>query len=86
MVLYTTAKTALGGFSRAQALEWAPNGVRVHPIAPGILNAPWQDVIAVDCAESGCSVLYSQTDTARVGDSGPMLPHCPDRWVLISLR
>jgi NAD(P)-dependent dehydrogenase (short-subunit alcohol dehydrogenase family) len=36
MVLYTTAKTALAGFTRAQALEWAPYGVRVNCIAPGI--------------------------------------------------
>ena len=36
MVLYTTAKTALAGFTRAQALEWAPYGVHVNCIAPGI--------------------------------------------------
>jgi NAD(P)-dependent dehydrogenase (short-subunit alcohol dehydrogenase family) len=35
-VLYTTAKTALAGFTRAQALEWAPYGVHVNCIAPGI--------------------------------------------------
>ena len=36
MVLYTTAKTALAGFTRAQALEWAPYDVHVNAIAPGI--------------------------------------------------
>jgi 2-deoxy-D-gluconate 3-dehydrogenase len=35
LVLYTTAKTALAGFTRAQALEWAPYGVHVNTIAPG---------------------------------------------------
>lgn len=35
-VLYTTAKTALAGFTRAQALEWAPYGVHVNCIAPGL--------------------------------------------------
>ena len=30
MVIYTTAKTALAGFTRAQALEWAPYGVHVN--------------------------------------------------------
>ena len=35
MVIYTTAKTALAGFTRAQALEWAPYGVHVNAIAPG---------------------------------------------------
>jgi NAD(P)-dependent dehydrogenase (short-subunit alcohol dehydrogenase family) len=36
MVLYTAAKTALAGFTRAQALEWAPYGVHVNAIAPGL--------------------------------------------------
>ncbi len=36
MVLYTTAKTALAGFTRAQALEWAPYHVHVNAIAPGM--------------------------------------------------
>lgn len=35
IVLYTTAKTALAGFTRAQALEWAPYGIRVNAIGPG---------------------------------------------------
>ena len=35
-VLYATAKTALVGFTRAQALEWAPYGIQVNAIGPGI--------------------------------------------------
>ena len=33
--IYTTAKTALVGFTRAMALEWAPHGVQVNCVAPG---------------------------------------------------
>ena len=33
--IYTTAKTALVGFTRAMALEWAPRGVQVNAVAPG---------------------------------------------------
>jgi NAD(P)-dependent dehydrogenase (short-subunit alcohol dehydrogenase family) len=40
MVVYTIAKTALAGFTRAQALEWAPYGVQVNAIAPGIFPDP----------------------------------------------
>ena len=36
MVLYTVAKTGLVGFTRAQALEWAPYGIQVNCIAPGL--------------------------------------------------
>lgn len=36
MVLYTAGKAALSGFTRAQALEWAPHGVHVNAVAPGI--------------------------------------------------
>lgn len=40
MVVYTLAKTGLAGFTRAQALEWAPFGVHVNSIAPGIFPDP----------------------------------------------
>jgi NAD(P)-dependent dehydrogenase (short-subunit alcohol dehydrogenase family) len=40
MVVYTIAKTALVGFTRAQALEWASYGVQVNAIAPGIFPDP----------------------------------------------
>jgi NAD(P)-dependent dehydrogenase (short-subunit alcohol dehydrogenase family) len=36
MVIYTAAKSALAGFTRAQALEWAPYGVHVNAISPGL--------------------------------------------------
>ena len=40
VVAYTTAKTALRGFTRAQALEWAPYNIQVNAIAPGIFPDP----------------------------------------------
>ena len=40
MVVYAIAKTGLAGFTRAQALEWAPYGVHVNSIAPGIFPDP----------------------------------------------
>lgn len=35
LTIYAAAKTALVGFTRALALEWAPYGVQVNSIAPG---------------------------------------------------
>ena len=40
LVLYTTAKTALVGLTRSLALEWAPYGVHVNAIAPGMFPDP----------------------------------------------
>src|SRR5580658_1670505 len=45
-VINTTAKTALAGFTRAQALEWAPYGVHVNAIAPGL----FPDVVTAGAA------------------------------------
>ncbi len=40
LVVYTIAKTALVGFTRAQALEWAPYNIQINAIAPGIFPDP----------------------------------------------
>jgi NAD(P)-dependent dehydrogenase (short-subunit alcohol dehydrogenase family) len=36
LTIYAAAKTALVGFTRALALEWAPYGIQVNTIAPGL--------------------------------------------------
>jgi len=36
LVLYTLAKSAVIGFTRAQALEWAPYNIQINSIAPGL--------------------------------------------------
>lgn len=35
---YTTSKAAIAGLTRALAVEWAPRGVRVNAIAPGVFE------------------------------------------------
>lgn len=39
-IVYSTAKAALVGLTRALALEWAPYGIQVNMIAPGIFPDP----------------------------------------------
>jgi len=56
LVLYTAAKTALAGFTRAQALEWASYGVRVNAIAPGIFP---------DVVTSGAERFKESTQRAK---------------------
>jgi NAD(P)-dependent dehydrogenase (short-subunit alcohol dehydrogenase family) len=36
LVLYTLAKSAVIGFTRSQALEWAPYNIQINSIAPGL--------------------------------------------------
>jgi NAD(P)-dependent dehydrogenase (short-subunit alcohol dehydrogenase family) len=36
LVVYTLAKAAVVGFTRAQALEWAPYNIQINCIAPGL--------------------------------------------------
>jgi 2-deoxy-D-gluconate 3-dehydrogenase len=55
-VLYTTAKTALAGFTRAQAIEWAPYGVHVNAIAPGLFP---------DVVTSGEAHVRQTTENAK---------------------
>jgi 2-deoxy-D-gluconate 3-dehydrogenase len=40
LTIYAAAKTAVVGFTRALALEWAPRGVQVNAIAPGLFPDP----------------------------------------------
>ena len=40
LTIYAAAKTALVGFTRSLALEWAPYGVQVNGIAPGLFPDP----------------------------------------------
>ena len=40
VVIYTAAKAAVVGFTRAQALEWAPFNIQVNSIAPGLFPEP----------------------------------------------
>ena len=56
MVLYTTAKTALAGFTRAQALEWAPYNVQVNAIGPGFFP---------DAVTSGAEGFKAASERAR---------------------
>ena len=40
VVIYTAAKAAVEGFTRAQALEWARYNIQVNAIAPGLFPDP----------------------------------------------
>ena len=56
LTIYSAAKTALVGFTRALALEWADRRVRVNTIAPGLFP---------DLVTSGSERYAQQLERAR---------------------
>jgi NAD(P)-dependent dehydrogenase (short-subunit alcohol dehydrogenase family) len=47
-VPYGASKGGVMGLTRALAIEWAPTGVRVNAIAPGIVTTPMVEALAAD--------------------------------------
>ena len=42
VVIYSLAKAAVVGFTRTQALEWAPYNIQINSIAPGLYPEPME--------------------------------------------
>jgi len=65
LTIYAAAKTALGGFTRALALEWAPYRIQVNTIAPGLFPD------AVTAGEAGYAErVRNATKTVPLGREG----------------
>ncbi|MBO0713328.1 MAG: SDR family oxidoreductase [Acidimicrobiales bacterium] len=64
-VIYATAKTALTGFTRALALEWAPYGITVNAVAPGSFPDP---VTSGDRFEEARARIAGEVPLGRAGE------------------
>jgi NAD(P)-dependent dehydrogenase (short-subunit alcohol dehydrogenase family) len=64
-VIYATAKTALTGFTRALALEWAPYNIQVNAVAPGSFPDP---VTAGDRYEASRERAAKNAPAGRAGE------------------
>ena len=51
--VYTVSKAAIAQLTRAQAVEYAPRGVRVNAVAPGIVETPMIRQAGIDPARFG---------------------------------
>jgi len=66
--IYTAAKHAVVGLTRAVAMEYAPFGIRINAIAPGPTWTPMPAAI-FGTAENYQAVMGSQTAVGRLGES-----------------
>lgn len=64
---YTASKAGLAGLVRALAVEWAPRGVRVNAIAPGVFRTPLNTNL-LDGTERGRELII-RTPMRRFGQA-----------------
>jgi NAD(P)-dependent dehydrogenase (short-subunit alcohol dehydrogenase family) len=71
VVLYTAAKAAVVGFTRAQALEWAPYNVQVNAIAPGLFpDSRTLDAQALQAADQAVARVAPLGRAGRLREVG----------------
>jgi NAD(P)-dependent dehydrogenase (short-subunit alcohol dehydrogenase family) len=63
VLAYATSKAALNAMNRSLALEYAPYGVRINTIAPGMVDTP----VGIDRVARATGVDREEIATARAG-------------------
>jgi NAD(P)-dependent dehydrogenase (short-subunit alcohol dehydrogenase family) len=71
---YTASKAAVAGLTRALAVEWAPRGVNVNAIAPGVYRTPLNSAL-LDGTERGKEFLL-RTPMRRFGKLEELVGAC----------
>ena len=62
---YCASKAAVSSMARSMAGEWAPFGVRVNAVAPGLIDTPMLRTMADP--DAGTASLRSKVPLARLG-------------------
>ena len=77
---YTASKGGIAQLTRALAVAWAPEGIRVNAVAPGWIETPLTEALRADPARS--AALLARTPMTRWGRpnevAGPVLFLCSD--------
>jgi NAD(P)-dependent dehydrogenase (short-subunit alcohol dehydrogenase family) len=70
-VAYSTAKAAILSFTRTTAVIYAPKGVRLNTVVPGLINTPLVKMLADNYAggdyEGYCKVRDAQVPIGKMG-------------------
>jgi NAD(P)-dependent dehydrogenase (short-subunit alcohol dehydrogenase family) len=86
--VYASSKAAVLSITRSFAYAFAPNGVRVNAICPGIIDTPMQERVLADvAAERGMSVeelSAARNRTVPLGRSGSAEECAAAIWFLLS--
>ncbi|SJN09712.1 3-oxoacyl-[acyl-carrier protein] reductase [Leucobacter sp. 7(1)] len=64
---YCSAKSAIEGFTRSTAVEWAPDGIRVNAVAPGYVRTALTDALIAE-GKLNDEPIVSRTPLARFAD------------------
>ncbi|MEX2182908.1 MAG: SDR family oxidoreductase [Chloroflexota bacterium] len=86
--VYASSKTAVLSLTRSFAYAFAPNGVRVNAICPGIIDTPMQDRVLADvAAKRGMTVeelATARNKTVPLGRSASADECAGAIWFLLS--
>lgn len=64
---YCSAKSAIEGFTRTTAVEWAPDGIRVNAVAPGYVRTALTDALIAE-GKLDDAPIVARTPLARFAE------------------
>ena len=76
-VAYAATKAALINFARVTAVTYAPKGIRLNTVVPGLIHTP----LVKSLADKYAGGDYESFVKQRNGQVGSTLPHVPPSFI-----